>query len=357
MSSGYRRFSAAYIPGRNPTLYLSMHQVARFGATDKPGPERNMKAAALARWMTSSGAATEIRKGCTTIAGAQMCYLEAGQGPPVVLLHGLLGTAGHWEPMLSLLAGEAHVYAPDALGIGASERVHGLDTSLPATADRLAAFLDACGIDKAHWVGSSHGGAVAMVLAARHPDRVHTLVLHAPVNPFCHNADPLVRFYNTPIGTWFAHCAPRLPDWGHNLALRSMYGDASRVRQGSLKKYMDSLRVPGTIPYVLSILRQWNQDRAALEAALPALRAIPALLLWGDRDRAVSRKSGDRLQRFFDHVTAASLPGAGHLPHEEVPEAFAAVVRGFLRQQTPAQAAIAPIADEPSGPGGEIAAA
>jgi magnesium chelatase accessory protein len=109
-----------------------------------------------------------------------------------------------------------------------------------------------------------------------------------------------------------------------------MHGDASRIRNGSLERYIASLRVPGTISYVLSILDRWELDMAALEAALPSIHKVPALLLWGDRDRAVSLRSGERLAEYFDHAALVVIPGAGHLPHEEVPVAFAGAINSFL---------------------------
>jgi pimeloyl-ACP methyl ester carboxylesterase len=69
---------------------------------------------------------------------------------------------------------------------------------------------------------------------------------------------------------------------------------------------------------------------AVLQAALPAVRRVPALLLWGDRDRAVSLRSGERLVEYFDRAALAVIPGAGHLPHEEVPVVFASAINGFL---------------------------
>jgi pimeloyl-ACP methyl ester carboxylesterase len=109
-----------------------------------------------------------------------------------------------------------------------------------------------------------------------------------------------------------------------------MYGDASRIRSGSLERYIASLRIPGTVSYLLRILDRWEMDMAALQAALPGVRRIPTLLLWGDRDRAVSLRSGERLLEYFDHASLLVIPGAGHLPHEEVPVAFAGAINSFL---------------------------
>jgi len=88
--------------------------------------------------------------------------------------------------------------------------------------------------------------------------------------------------------------------------------------------------VPGTVDYVLSMLRIWFDDMAGLERALAQVRHIPALLLWGDRDRAVSLDSAQNLRQFFDRVEFELLPGTGHLPFEECPEVLTRLVNSFL---------------------------
>lgn len=283
----------------------------------------------LAKWMTALGDGTP-REEFVPVQGARMRCLISGEGAPLLLLHGLLGTADAWGAAMQRLAGSSKVYAPDALGIGGSDRVAGLDVSLAATAGRLIELMDAKGVERTDVVGTSHGGSVALMLAALHPERVRSLILHAPANPFSDVADSMIRFYRTPLGRWFAGRLPNLPARMQALALGHMYGDASRVQSGSLERYIDSMRVPGTIDYLLSILDRWELDMAALEAALPGVRRMPALLLWGDRDRAVSLKSGERLMEYFENASLLVIPGAGHLPHEEVPPAFAGAINTFL---------------------------
>jgi pimeloyl-ACP methyl ester carboxylesterase len=283
----------------------------------------------LANWMTALEETRE-REEFVLIDGARMRCFVSGKGPALLLLHGLLGTADSWGAATHRLAESSSVYAPDALGMGGSDRVPGLDTSLTATVARLIEFMDAKGIETADIVGTSHGGAVALMLASLFPDRVRSLILHAPANPFSDIADPLIRFYRTPLGRWFAHRLPTLPASAQSVALGRMYGDARRIRSGSLERYVASLRVPGTVAYVLSILDRWEHDMAALEAALPGVRRVPALLLWGDCDRAVSLQSGERLIEYFDRAAFVVIPGAGHLPHEEVPVAFAGAINSFL---------------------------
>ncbi len=287
---------------------------------------------ALGRWMLDAVGRLPIEKRWVLVEGHQMHYLTAGEGPELILLHGLLGTASTWEPVTPRLAQESTVYAVDALGIGESERVPGIDARLEAQAARVVSFMDASGIRSADFLATSHGGAVALTIAAKYPDRVERLVLHAPANPFSRITDPLINFYLSGLGTWFAHRIADLPASMQALALGRMYGDPTRLQNDSLGKYIGSLRVPGTIEYVLDMLRTWFDDMARLEESLAHVRQFPALLLWGDRDRAVAMKSAQDLQRCFDHAEFEVLPGTGHLPYEECPDTLTRIVNSFLRR-------------------------
>jgi pimeloyl-ACP methyl ester carboxylesterase len=171
---------------------------------------------------------------------------------------------------------------------------------------------------------------VALTLAAKFPGRIRNLVLHAPANPFSHLGDPLINFYLSGMGTWFAHRIAHLPASMQALALGRMYGDPNQLRDGSLGKYIGSLRLPGTVDYVLSMLKAWFADMAKLQTALQQVRQFPVLLLWGDRDRAVSLESAEDLRRCFDQVEFELLPGTGHLPYEECPEALTRIANSFL---------------------------
>jgi len=285
---------------------------------------------ALSHWMVDALGRIQIEKRCVQLDGHQMHCLKAGEGPQLILLHGLLGTASTWEFTIPRLAEESTIYALDALGIGESERVPGIDARLEAQADRVVQFMDHSDIGSADFLATSHGGAVALQLAAKYPSRVRSLSLHAPANPFSHLGDPLINFYLSGLGTWFAHRITSLPEPLQALALGRMYGDPTKLRDGSLAKYIGSLRVPGTVTYVLSMLQTWCSDMSKLESDLKRVCHIPALLVWGDRDRAVSLDSVKELRRYFDQADLEILPGTGHLPFEECPETLTRIVNSFL---------------------------
>lgn len=285
---------------------------------------------ALVQWILASPPDVAVKDRRAIVDGHSVHYLSAGSGPEVMLLHGILGAAVCWKPVLPALAAESTVYAMDSLGSGESDRVPDLDPGLEATSDRVARFMDAVGIASADFVATSHGGSVALMLAVRHPGRVRSLVLHAPANPFSDLADPLIRFYVTPLGRWFARHVKDFPRRLQLLALGRMYGKASSTRGGALDDYLRSMSVPGTIDFVLRILGSWPADMKRLAQVLPQIPAAPVLLLWGARDRAVSLDSGYALAKCLRDTEMVILPDAGHLPYEEDPVVFAKAVNRFL---------------------------
>jgi 4,5:9,10-diseco-3-hydroxy-5,9,17-trioxoandrosta-1(10),2-diene-4-oate hydrolase len=283
-----------------------------------------------------SAAPCEIEQGYVLVGGAKIHYECAGAGRPLVLLHGLVGSAKNWRQNISFLAADSRVYAVDLFNMGESERVPGLDAGLEATADRVVECMDALGLDEADVAGHSHGGAVAMMLAVRHAHRVRRLILFAPANPFCDLGHQLIRFYQTRFGVWFAKQIPFFPRMLKATALSRMYGDSKRVTDGALEGYIAGLHVPGTIDHVLQIVRRWSADMGLLRSSLPKLAGKPTLLIWGDRDRAVGLSSGRELQRILPLSSLIVIPGVGHIPFEEQPDICNKAMRDWLASTPPA---------------------
>ena len=278
-----------------------------------------------------------IEEAFVLVGGAKVHYQRAGTGRPLLLLHGLVGSAKNWRRNISFLSRDSAVYAVDLFNMGQSDRVPGLDAGLEATADRLATYMDAVGLDEADIAGHSHGGSVAMMFAARHPDRVRRLILFAPANPFCDLGDQLIRFYQTRLGIRLARLIPFLPRMLKATALSRMYGDPSRVSEDALEGYTQGLHIPGTVDHVLQIVQRWSLDMRILHDALTGLAAKPTLLIWGDRDRAVGLNSGRELQRTLPHSSLLVLPGVGHIPFEEMPEICNQAMHDWLSGPLPSE--------------------
>jgi 4,5:9,10-diseco-3-hydroxy-5,9,17-trioxoandrosta-1(10),2-diene-4-oate hydrolase len=264
------------------------------------------------------------------VDGVRVHYRCAGSGPPLLLIHGLVGSARNWNRNIEDLARDATVYAIDLLNMGESDRVQGLDAGLEAAADFIARWMDVLGIDQADVAGVSHGGAISMTLAARYPQRVRKLILFAPANPYCNLGRRLISFYKTRPGKWLARRIPALPRFVHATALGRMYGDPSRVTQEALEWYTDGLAIPGTVDHVLAIVRRWYVDMGMLRTALPRLASRSVLIIWGDRDRAVGLSSARELQQVLINSKLLIVPGAGHLAFEERPDVCNQAMRNWL---------------------------
>src|SRR5262249_42825415 len=146
-----------------------------------------------------------------TVDGGRMRYLQAGSGPPLLLVHGLLGYSFSWRFVIPVLAEMATIYAVDMLGTGFSDRPPKLDCSLKAGAQRLLRFMDTVGLTSCDLLGTSHGGAVAMMAAALAPEKIRRLILVDPVNPWSAHGRLLTAFLSSsPIAPLFLNIAPRV---------------------------------------------------------------------------------------------------------------------------------------------------
>jgi pimeloyl-ACP methyl ester carboxylesterase len=276
-------------------------------------------------WMTLDG-------------GVRLRYLRAGAGPPLILLHGLLGYSFSWRFTIPALAPLATVYAPDMLGAGFSDRPPGIDHSMPGTAQRLLRWIERLGISSFDLLGTSHGGAVAMMMAGEcleHGSRpqVQKLVLVAPVNPFSPHGRHLAPFIGSDLGSaCFRLFIPQMrifyPYWHAR-----MYGDRNRIPPDSLAGYLAPLEKPGLFEHALGIVRTWTEDLQGLQATLPNLASIPTLLMWGSKDPAVYASSAAPLAKYFPRSRTVIFPGIGHLPYEECPEKFNRELINFLETE------------------------
>ncbi len=265
-----------------------------------------------------------------------MRYLSGGSGPSLLLLHGLLGYSFSWRFALPVLAESATVYAVDMPGVGFSERPPNPDCSFRAHAERLLRFLDGVEVASCDLLGTSHGGAIAMRAAALAPERVRSLILVAPVNPWSAHGRRLAPFLSSPPVSWLLLRVEPALGIVHDALLRRLYGDPQRIRPGTLAGYSAAFKIPGTLNYGLGVVRSWNRDLADLEAALPRIAHIPTLLLWGSEDRAVSPDSAPRLCQEFADCEVEIFAGVGHLPYEEIPERFnSSVIRFLSRNLSP----------------------
>ena len=273
--------------------------------------------------------------------GLRLSFLEKGSAskdaPTLVLLHGLMGCAETFAPLLDSLDPDLHVVALDFPGAGLSERRSDIDPSLEATAQHVHRVLVALGIRKPILLGHSHGGAVALSLVARNREAVSSLILLAPAHPYFVEGDPLIRFYLSLPGRLFAYSMPWFPQWMQLAGLRRMAGKRSCDTPELLRPYRDNLRTPGTMAHLLRLLTSWKADFASLRKALRKRVTTPTLIVWGDYDRAVPVTSAQELLSRLPQSRLVVLPGVGHRPAEEAPGHVAALVRDWFETSTAAE--------------------
>lgn len=272
----------------------------------------------------------EVKSLFADVGGVRMRYERVGQGHPLLLLHGLIGSPGNWHRNVPSLAAISDVIALDLFDVEGVGSVLQVDRGLEATADRVCRFLDVIGVERVDIAGHSRGGALTLMIAARHPARVRRLIVFAPANPFCNDARHLIEFYSSWAGGLVAGVIPILPKFVKKLALRRMYGDPSRILPGSLERYMAVLALPGAIRHILQILRGWKRDMDTLRTHLASAAHKPVLMIWGDRDRAVGVSSAVELQRVLPEAKLLVLPGVGHIPFEEMPAPCNKAMRDWL---------------------------
>ena len=241
-----------------------------------------------------------------------------------------MGYSFSWRHAIPALAQQATVYAIDLPGTGLSDHSPEMDCSLTASAKRLLRFIDHSGITYCDLLGTSHGGALAMLAASLAPQRVRRLILVAPANPWSEHGRLLIPFLSNPVvAPIFLQLAPRLRIL-QEFYFRRLFGDTRRIRAGTLEGYLATMRTRSSFEYGISVLRTWKDDMTKLRSAIPAIAETPTLLMWGDRDAAVDPASAYRLQAQLQNSRLLMLEGVGHLPYEEVPEEFNRAVALFL---------------------------
>ena len=262
------------------------------------------------------------------VNGLRIRYITAGSGPPLVLVHGLLGFSMSWSENIAQLAKRYTVYAVDMPNLGYSERKK-VDASLDGHTKWLVAFLDTLQLPQVDIIASSHGGGMVMNFGVLYPHRWKKLVLVSPVNPYSEVDRWLVDAMQSLPGRLFAHQLTKMPYAIRKHWLVRMYTDLERALPGTVEEYTRAAKSNETIDHVLRILKTWFADMQKLDARLDELNGRDIHLVWGEKDKIVPVASGRKLRERL-HVPLTVIPDCGHLPYEEKPEEFNSVMSSIF---------------------------
>jgi pimeloyl-ACP methyl ester carboxylesterase len=280
-----------------------------------------------------SAAELELRE--TTLHGHQVCYRMAGEGPAIVLVHGVTSRSGVWlEFMQDLVDAGYSVIAPDLFGHGASAKPKG-DYSLGAYASGVRDLLGLLGFESATVVGHSLGGGIAMQLAYQFPEYCERLVLISSgglgreVSPLLRAATlpgaelvmPLiVRDWAVRAGTAVSGFLGRFGLHPRPDLLEAGGGYASLVDSDAQLAFLHTLR---------AVIDAGGQKVSAMDRLYLAER-LPTLIIWGERDPIIPVEHGRRAHEAIPHSRMVEIPGAGHWPQLDHPQLVCDELTDFI---------------------------
>lgn len=266
------------------------------------------------------------------VGGHRLAYLDRGEGPPVILLHGLGGAMWHWEHQQDALAAGRRVITLDLLGSGFSDKPD-LDYTPQEVLDSFRGFLDALAIPRASLVGNSMGAGLAVAMALSHPERVDRLVLIAGfpdrvrerlTSPLFRRAvDSRVPIWLAQLGNWFAGRGTT------RHILEEIVYDPSLITPLVVERSYRTRRDWGFLAPTLKMTRNLALWEEGFAKRLGEVRH-PTLIIWGAEDRLFPPQVGRDLQALIAGSRLEVIPQAGHLPQWERPDLVNPLLASFL---------------------------
>lgn len=274
-----------------------------------------------------------------TIHGYRRAYVKAGQGPAILLIHGIGDSSDTWRPVVEQLAQDHTVIAPDLLGHGRSEKPRA-DYSIAAYANGMRDLLSVLDIDRATVVGHSLGGGVAAQFAYQFPERCERLVLVGS-GGVGRTVSPLLRLAAVPgvelLMPLFGLPPIKFVSRVTFATLRMLDTALGRDAEEVLAVF-DSL--PNTLARtaILRTLRSgvdWRGQVITMTDRAYLAEGMPTKIIWGRRDAIIPLGHG--------RMANAALPGsdleifdeAGHFPHHTDPQRFVTIVKDFIASTAP----------------------
>lgn len=275
------------------------------------------------------------RPGRVYAHGVDTFYLEAGHGEPVVLLHGLGSTCSGMLPTLDNLSRDYRVIVPDIPGFGESSKpIRPYHAGFFAR--WLVALLDELGINRAHLIGNSMGGRIAIEAALRSPERVDRVALLAPAVAMkkLRQFVPIVRTLRPEMA--FVPLAARRSMV--IMVTRRLFADPERIdpswHEAAADEFLRTFSTArGRIAFFSALREIYLDAPSGPRGFWQRLEGLsrPTLFIWGDGDVLVPAKFSRHCERAVPNARSIVLEDCGHVPHFEHPELTHGLIRDFLR--------------------------
>lgn len=273
-----------------------------------------------------------------SLHGHDVRYRMGGDGPVVLLLHGIAGSSRVWRSVMPALAEQHTVIAPDLLGHGESAKPVG-DYSLGAYASGLRDLLGLLEVPRATVVGHSFGGGVAMQLAYQHPECLDRLVLVSS-GGLGREVSWLLRLLSLPgsdlLMPLFTPAFVRdqgdaMSSFLHRRGVRSARLDEMWRAYGSLAESPNRRAFLRTLR---SVIEPGGQSVSAMDRLYLAA-AVPTMIVWGDKDGIIPVEHAHAANEAIPGSRLEILAGVGHFPQVEASERFTEVLLDFLASTSP----------------------
>ncbi|MBB5953943.1 pimeloyl-ACP methyl ester carboxylesterase [Saccharothrix tamanrassetensis] len=276
---------------------------------------------------------TAVEEHWTRVDGTETRYLAAGDGHPVLLIHGEGSVAEQWYDILRGLAGSYRVIAVDLPGYGYTKPIP--DGSVPALASFVGRFVRALGLERPVLIGHSLGGAVAVHAALARPNRVPALVLVSSAGMGRAISPAYIIQAVTPLGDLTRFLVPVLPFGPQLLVASTALTGSCRPWRISAPWWSSQAHAASTPVALETALRSQRSSVGLLGQKKPILGRLPelpmpTLVAWGLRDRQVPFWQGIAARRRLRRGRLALVPCSSHLLPLEAPEDLLKAVRPFL---------------------------
>ncbi len=262
----------------------------------------------------------------------ELFFRRLGEGPPLIIIHGLYGSSDNWVSIGRKLAGNFEVFLLDQRNHGNSP--HSADHNYQLLKEDLKEFMDKQSIEKAIIIGHSMGGKTAMFFAAEYPERVSHLIV-ADISPRSYktSTSSQLLFHNTIIKAML-----KLDFYGINsrdeideILAKSI--PEQRIRQFLLKninrtkdnEYSWNLNIKTIKNELGNIMDGLNEDQSEITG-------FPVLFLKGEKSEYIQKDDEELIFKIFPYADIETIPNAGHWMHAEQPEIFLQKVSDFILQ-------------------------
>lgn len=261
-------------------------------------------------------------------------YWHKGEaGPPVILIHGLGVYIENWETTIPALAQAYRVYAMDLVGFGLTDKPKNAPYTPAFMARFILDFMTTMGLDRAHIVGHSMGGGLALQFVTDYPEKVAKLVLVNSAG-LSNDIGLPFRILSVPlIGSLLSRPSRK----GSEQAMKMLVYDHSIVTDSVIDWDYEMSRGPGAHRAAMKVIRAavspFGVRRDVFEPVatkLPEL-AAPTLVIWGDHDRVLPVADAEIARQKIPNCRVEIFQNCGHVPQWEHPDQFNALVLEFLQ--------------------------